>query len=526
MRKSDSNTAKIKKQPLKIPGWVAPLSLVIFALRVSFLLTKVGYTSYDEGIAAVGAKLVLHGKIPYRDFWTIYSPGTFYLNALGLAISGHQLIDIRITWLVLGMVQSLLVYLLARRVSNNAYALIIAAISYLALIPIGLPTNWLIPALACVYSLVRFLEKPTSGWLYACGLFSGLTVFFRQDAGIYLIVATLVTLYLTGRVSGRNPFSDIARTGASMLAVCAAEITYFAINGALPAMIKDTLYFPLFVFPHSRPLPYPIPWNEILVVSKYTAPVSIAGFYQLYAFYILPAVLVGIGVFSLVRYFKRSNIDGYKIPLALCVVSLVLFLMVSVRPSGARISASILMSLIAFSALVSDVNLILRRVAWFMLIAAAVAFVPFSGYTVYAQRANSTKLIYNSGGVYTGTGLAESISITCLKVKQMTSPSEKIYSGSPAVYFISERNPCTIYYEPHPCLTDTPDIQKQIINDIERNHVRLFVRSLEWDLNNGYFTIEPDHEPEILIDYIEKNYKIKLDYCLFQIYERNTPFRK
>jgi hypothetical protein len=60
--------------------------------------------------------------------------------------------------------------------------------------------------------------------------------------------------------------------------------------------------------------------------------------------------------------------------------------------------------------------------------------------------------------------------------------------------------------------------------DIEKNHMRYFVRSREWGWDN-YFTIEPRHEPKALNEYIETHYSIRYDYHLFQIYERNVPFK-
>ena len=37
--------------------------------------------TYDEGLVLVGADRVLRGEMPYRDFWTLYGPGSYYLLA-------------------------------------------------------------------------------------------------------------------------------------------------------------------------------------------------------------------------------------------------------------------------------------------------------------------------------------------------------------------------------------------------------------------------------------------------------------
>src|SRR5262245_48132784 len=44
-----------------------------------------------EGIPAVGAQRILHGELPYRDFWTMYAPGSFYLLAALFKLFGSHL---------------------------------------------------------------------------------------------------------------------------------------------------------------------------------------------------------------------------------------------------------------------------------------------------------------------------------------------------------------------------------------------------------------------------------------------------
>ena len=46
---------------------------------------------YDEGIIVYGATRVMHGEIPYRDFWTQYSPGQLYALAGLFRLFGVQI---------------------------------------------------------------------------------------------------------------------------------------------------------------------------------------------------------------------------------------------------------------------------------------------------------------------------------------------------------------------------------------------------------------------------------------------------
>ncbi len=160
--------------------------------------------------------------------------------------------------------------------------------------------------------------------------------------------------------------------------------------------------------------------------------------------------------------------------------------------------------------------------------------VPFAAVTVSAHRRYGCSPLEGKGGVYVGEGYSEMIAITSSYVRKRTDPADKILAGTPAIYFTTERNPATKYYEPHPLVTDDPKIQRRIIADLERNRVRCFVRSTEWgqfkSRNDArasgdiYFTIEPEHQPRMLIDYIKRNY-CQVLYCgVLEVYERRTPF--
>ncbi len=236
----------------------------------------------------------------------------------------------------------------------------------------------------------------------------------------------------------------------------------------------------------------------------------------------MPAVLLVFGVVS-VRRLDRSDPRQVQIAAVLCV-ALVTFAMVRVRPSGARLVASAMLSVIAYAALVADRNKLLRLGAIAGLAVSVAAFVPFGVYSIWAQREYAPSVIGGKGGVYAAAGHAECLTAVSAKIRELTRPSERILAGAPVVYFLAGRDPVTRYYEPHPRMTDTPAVERAIIRDIERSHMRWFVRSCEWG-RESWFTIEPDRQPKLLIDYIERNYRLRYDYTILQIYERATRFR-
>jgi len=59
------------------------LALLYFALRANLFAIPL---DRDEGMFGYAGWSILHGGVPYRDFFDIKPPGVFYLNALGLAL--------------------------------------------------------------------------------------------------------------------------------------------------------------------------------------------------------------------------------------------------------------------------------------------------------------------------------------------------------------------------------------------------------------------------------------------------------
>src|SRR5258707_8614339 len=91
--------------------------LLIFVCSLAYLCIFCRYTSLepDEGIVLSGAERILRGEVPYRDFFSFYTPGSFYLVALVFRIFGDSLVVARISLAIAGAACSVVTYLLSRR---------------------------------------------------------------------------------------------------------------------------------------------------------------------------------------------------------------------------------------------------------------------------------------------------------------------------------------------------------------------------------------------------------------------------
>src|SRR4029434_508065 len=73
----------------------------LLGLVAFLLLAHAAFFALPHGKIVVGAERILEGEIPYRDFWTMYAPGQFYLLALMFKIFGtHLLVEVIATSIV------------------------------------------------------------------------------------------------------------------------------------------------------------------------------------------------------------------------------------------------------------------------------------------------------------------------------------------------------------------------------------------------------------------------------------------
>ena len=101
------------------------LAGAIFLLSFLYLCIFRHYTDMDpdEGIVLQGAQRILAGQVPYRDFFSFYTPGSYYALALVFRIFGSSLAVARTAVALTGALLSIVTYLLARRVCSRTVAL-------------------------------------------------------------------------------------------------------------------------------------------------------------------------------------------------------------------------------------------------------------------------------------------------------------------------------------------------------------------------------------------------------------------
>src|SRR6266481_789053 len=170
------------------------IPFLVFSLSLGYLLAFSRYSSLepDEGILLQGGQRILDGQIPYRDFFSFYTPGSFYLLAAMYKVFGDLFVVARLSLAITGAVCSAVTYLLARRVCSSGFALFAAALATIAGVAYRFLVlhNWYSTLLAClaIYAAVRLLESRKPAWAFATGSLASLTLLFEQSKGAGLFL--------------------------------------------------------------------------------------------------------------------------------------------------------------------------------------------------------------------------------------------------------------------------------------------------------------------------------------------------
>jgi 4-amino-4-deoxy-L-arabinose transferase-like glycosyltransferase len=245
------------------------LAGALFVATVLLLSLQRDFVSMnpDEGIVLQGAARILHGEVPYRDFFSFYTPMSYYLLALAFKIFGESLLVGRTILVLYVGLFSALTYLLARRIASRRAALITAYL-VLAVCPFRFLVlhNWdsTVWALLAFYCAVRSLESPSMWWPFGTGLFTSLTLLTEQSKGAGLTVGLSFAVFLIARKRQNGALRrQCLATVIAFALPLAVVLSYFASQHALsPAF--DAWLWPVrhYSAANATPLGFSVPLSD------------------------------------------------------------------------------------------------------------------------------------------------------------------------------------------------------------------------------------------------------------------------
>lgn len=237
--------------------------LSIFSGIYLFFFLRVLWRVGDEGLVVYGAQLVAEGNLPYRDFFEVFGPGSFYFLAFFFKLFGVSFFVARIVLLITGISIVTLVYIMTRRVYNLSFAMF-PAIFYLI---IGIPSwpatnhHWdsILFALLAVAFFFLWQDKHKMRYLFLSGILSGVTTCIIQQKGILLIIAFIIIIIINGLWKGNKRKIILMQLGALLIGfsfIGLSVIIYFYLNRGLQEIIYANIVWPIKYYSFINVVPY------------------------------------------------------------------------------------------------------------------------------------------------------------------------------------------------------------------------------------------------------------------------------
>lgn len=145
------------------------IAAAVFAATILLLLPLWRFFSFDadEGLTIYGAERLLTGQVPYRDFFTLVTPGSYYLVAAEFRLFGHSLVNAHTALLFYGAAIAALTYLLARRLYGRGPSLVASYLVALCIPPVFIVGhNWdstFSPCWQCILRIPCWTRALASG---------------------------------------------------------------------------------------------------------------------------------------------------------------------------------------------------------------------------------------------------------------------------------------------------------------------------------------------------------------------------
>ena len=243
----------------------------LFFVSLPYLILAAGCAAYlypfmrvftgggDEGSLINGAVRVTEGEVPYRDFFEVIGPGTFYWVAFFFKLFGATWIATRVSLMVALITNTvLLLFFLTRRLRTGveaAPALFCLAISFPPWAEVSHHIVGNLFALLSFAILVSWLDTRRAGMLFIAGIMTGLTTCVMLPTGIFLLLSFLVILWA---LASNEPgfYKSIVGLMAGYLAVALSVVLLFWSAGALPGIVYANLIWPLSNYGGVNAVPY------------------------------------------------------------------------------------------------------------------------------------------------------------------------------------------------------------------------------------------------------------------------------
>jgi hypothetical protein len=531
-------------------GAIMCASIFVALTCFFFFISRVTVNVYDEGLILTGAFRILNGDIPSRDFYVVYGPGQFYILAGLFKVFGTNVLVARIydSAIASGIVFS--AYFLLKHFHPRWYSLcgtigIIAVLTkfQLALYPV---TPVLLISLISASFLIVLLFRDSSALSYfsiSTGI--ALILLFRYDIsimayaafGIPVIILKIIR-FRVFKVSFQELFQQTILILITLGIVPIIVIILLSKAGIFIPALQQILEHNSTGYVGMRSLPFPgIETLKILPVE----------FISVY----FPILALLFGVITLILFFipmeklrEHGSLERLVFIVVFISLTCIFFVKGWVRTSGyhmllSNIPAVLLCFMCAYQlgcfCLCTEKQKILPTGKIYIQFGVVIISFSFLGFMLNQN--------YRHNPLYRSLKNLEiheelpSLSIfkippdrfaTALYIKNNTGKEERIHSGTgrhdkiyvndATLYFLAQRMPASKWHHYEPGIQNSRKIQREIINDLEKNKVSLIMRDSRWDEIREPNKSAISSNVFLLDQYLEKHFHKEISFGSIVIY--------
>ena len=228
-----------------LSGLITLFLALFLVLQVS---PRVNRVTEDESMVVYDAHRLVEGEVPYRDFFSMWMPGTLYpLSGGPWGWWGRPETGTRYLQVLLVLAETLALASLLRE--KWPWNLLLAAVLPLVLFPMApfMGNHWLAVLLygASIMAALALMKAPRNrwGWL-GLGALAGTVVCFMQTEGLLALILLLFTVLGTSsRLADAGKRALLTAAGMGVAAIL--WIGPLLLLGAGRAFVEDALLWPL-----------------------------------------------------------------------------------------------------------------------------------------------------------------------------------------------------------------------------------------------------------------------------------------
>ena len=243
------------KEKLRITNTDELIALIVIGLLAITALITFWHRipNNDSGVFLYAGKQILHGGIPYLDFWDHKPPAIFYINAFGLLIGRGSMLGVLFLQFLLLLISGFLGYFMLKRnfgIFASFFGSTLWLINFIAISNGGNFTEvWGLPLQFVALYLFSYERLPKMYLKYfLIGLISA-SLFLLQPNLIGIPISIVILLFIW-----RYPVDNLTMTFKYILTIIIGSLSllivviiYFVINNAfnnlLDAVVDYGLYY-------------------------------------------------------------------------------------------------------------------------------------------------------------------------------------------------------------------------------------------------------------------------------------------